>query len=115
MTEPATPTAVAAPVAGAALAGLVAGVSPEAAAGALCGALVFFISAREHPIIGRLLLFMVSFVMGVLFAPAMAGVSIPGIGPVNLPGPAAFVASTLVVTVSLAAIRSRGLVPSEPE
>lgn len=107
MAEPNSSVAVV--LTGAGITGVLAGVDPAAAVGALCGALVYFAQADELPIAKRLLFFMVSFVMGYLFSPLLARVRIEwlGVGPMTLPGPAAFVAAALVVTVTLAAIRSR--------
>lgn len=107
MAEPTSTGVLAAAMAGAGLAGALAGINPEAAVGALCGALVFFMSNQELPMFRRLAFLAISFVMGIMFAPALASVSMFGFGPINLPGPAAFISSALVITVTLAAIRQR--------
>lgn len=107
MAEPTSSGALAVSMAGASLAGVLAGITPEAAVGSLCGALVFFSSNHELPISRRLMFLGISFVMGILFAPALAKAELFGFGPLDLPGPAAFIASALVITVTLAAIRQR--------
>lgn len=107
MAEPSSTTLVAAGMFGAGLAGFMAGVNGDAAVGSLCGALLYFAAAQEIPMAKRLLFFCISFVMGYLFAPAMARAALFGFGPIDLPGPAAFISAALVVTVTLAAIRSR--------
>ncbi|MDH0334482.1 putative holin [Pseudomonas otitidis] len=109
MGEPAsTVGAVVAGAAGAGVAGFMTSVNGEAAVGALMGALIYFTTTRELPVVNRVIFFMVSFVMGYLFAPAIVGVEIMNTRPFQFPGPAAFAASCLVVAVSLAAIRRRG-------
>ena len=109
MAEPSTASVVAVSAVGAGLAGVLAGINGAAAVGALCGAVIFFIAASEFAVRTRLVLFLISFIMGYLFAPAVAKAKIEwlGVGPIDLPGPAAFMASAMVVTVTLAAIRSR--------
>lgn len=107
MAEPTSTGALAVGIAGAGLAGLMAGVTHEAAIGSLCGALLFFTTTQELPIWRRLMFLVISFVMGILFAPALAKAELFGFGPINLPGPAAFISSALVITVTLAAIRQR--------
>lgn len=110
MGEPASTTAsvVVAGAAGAGLAGVVTGVDTLAAIGALAGALVFFTTTEELPVWKRCIFFLVSFVMGYLFAPALVDFEIWSIRPFKYSGPAAFGAAVLVVTVALAAIRRRG-------
>lgn len=116
MAEPSSTAAVLAGVFGAGVVGMFAGVNGAAAVGALCGALIYFAAAQEIPLAKRLMYFLISFVMGYMFAPALAKAKIEvlGIGPIDLPGPAAFIGSALVVTMTLAAIRNKGpRLPSE--
>lgn len=115
MAEPASTTAsvVVAGAAGAGFAGLLAGIDPLAAIGALAGALLFFTTTEELPIWKRVLFLAVSFVMGYLFAPALVDVEVYGIRPFKYSGPAAFGAAVLVVTVALAAIKRRGRLSTE--
>jgi hypothetical protein len=94
--------------AGAGFAGYMAGVDVWAATGALLGALIYFTTTHELPIWQRVLFFIVSFVMGYMFAPGLVEAEFWGVRPFRFPGPAAFGASVLVVTVSLAAIKRRG-------
>lgn len=112
MAEPSSTTLAVAGLLGAGFAGFLAGVNAEAAVGSLCGALIFFVAAKEHPVAWRMVLFMVSFVMGYLFAPLLSATKLNAwgveFGPLNLPGPAAFIASAFVVTVTLVALKSRG-------
>lgn len=108
MSEPSSTAVVAAAGVGAGLSGLLAGFDVFAAVGALCGALIYFSSAQELPMPRRVMFFMISWVMGFLSAPAVAKAEVLGIGPIDLPALAAFVSSSLIVTVTLAAIRSRG-------
>lgn len=109
MSDPASPVAVAvAGAAGVGLAGFLAGINGESAVGALLGALIYFTTTRELGLLQRLLFFVVSFVMGYLFAPAIAEMEFWGVRPFAYRGPAAFAAAVLVVTVSLAAIKRRG-------
>lgn len=108
MAEPSSTSVVVAGAVGAGLTGALASVNADAAVGSLCGALIYFIVAKELPPATRLVCFLISFVMGYLFAPALAKAQILGIGPIEFPGPAAFIAAALVVTVTMAAIRSRG-------
>jgi len=105
MAEPSTTTIVAAGAGGAVFAGLLSGINAEAAVGALFGALIYFTTTRELPVWQRTLFFLTSFVMGYLLAPAVGEFELWGMHPFAFPGPAAFGASLLVVTVSLAAIR----------
>lgn len=107
MAEPGSTSLAVAGGVGAGLAGFLAGINGEAAVGALCGSLLYFAVTQELPLPRRMMFFAISFVMGYLFAPAMAKAQLFGIGPIDLPGPAAFIASALVVTVTLAAIRQR--------
>ena len=92
---------------GAGLAGYLASANAEAAVGALCGALLYFAASQELRLGKRILYFVISFIMGYLWAPALAKAEMFGVGPIDLPGPAAFVSAALVVVVTLAAIRSR--------
>lgn len=108
MAEPSSTATAFAVASGAGMAGLLAGIDANAAVGALCGAMLYFAAAQELPLAKRLLFFVISFVMGYLFSPALAKAQILGIGPIEFPGPAAFIAAALVVTATLAAIRSRG-------
>jgi hypothetical protein len=107
MAEPTSTGVLAAGMAGAGLAGILAGINPEAAVGSLCGALVFFSSNQELPIFRRLMFLAISFVMGILFAPMLAKAEFFGFGPIDLAGPSAFISSALVITVTLAAIKQR--------
>ena len=108
MGEPATTVgAVVVGVTGAGLAGYLATLNGEAAIGALLGALLYFTTTRELPVWQRALFFVVSFVMGYLFAPGLVDAEFWGVRPFRLAGPAAFAASVLVVTVALAAIKRR--------
>jgi len=108
MAEPSSTAVVAAAGVGAGLAGVWAGFDGAAAVGALCGALIYFASAHELPMPRRIMFFCISFVMGFLSAPAVARAEVFGIGPIELPALAAFICSALIVTVTLAAIRTRG-------
>lgn len=108
MAEPTSTGVVVAGAFGAGLAGMLAGINTEAAVGALCGAMVYFATTQELPVVRRLTFLLVSFVMGYLGAPALAKAEVMGIGPIEFPGPAAFICSALVITVTLAAIRRRG-------
>ncbi|MDP2244029.1 putative holin [Pseudomonas sp.] len=107
MAEPSTAAIVAAGALGAGFAGMLAGINAEAAVGALFGALLYFSTTKEMPVLQRTLFFLTSFVMGYLFSPAVGEFELWGMRPFAFPGPAAFGASLLVVTVSLAAIRKR--------
>lgn len=107
MAEPSSTSVVVAGAVGGGVAGMLAGISPEAAIGALCGSLLYFSFAREIPMAWRLIYFMISFIMGCLFAPAMAKAELFGLGPLDFPGPAAFIASAMVVTITLAAMRGK--------
>lgn len=98
---------------GVGVAGLMAGINGEAAVGALFGALLYFTTTRELPVWQRALFFLTSFVMGYLFSPALVEAEFWGMRPFAFPGPAAFGAAVLVVTVSLAAIKRRGLSDGE--
>lgn len=113
MSEPASTAVIVVGAAGAGLAGLMAGFDGAAAIGSLCGALIYFSAAQELPIRKRLTFFAISFVMGYLSAPAMARAEMFGIGPIEIPALAAFVCSALIVTVTLATIRSRGHMPEQ--
>lgn len=112
MTEPTTSAALASTaVAGtftAGLLGMLAGLNGEAATGALFGSLIYFTTTHELNLTKRVLFFITSFVMGYLFSPAIVDFEAFGIRPFAFPGPAAFGASLLVVSISLAAIRARG-------
>lgn len=112
MAEPSSTAALAAGAAGAGIAGVLAGIDSGAAIGALCGSLVFFATTEELPVPRRLIFFMVSLVMGYLCAPLLAEVQVLGIGPIKFPAPAAFIASALVVTVTLAVIKRRQSQPT---
>ncbi|WP_346829421.1 putative holin [Pseudomonas abietaniphila] len=116
MGEPASTTAsvVVAGAAGAGFAGLIAGVDSYAAVGALAGAIVFFMTTEELPVWKRLVFFLVSVVMGYLFAPAMGDFELWGVRPFRYSGPAAFGAAVLVVTVALAAIKRGGKLTDQP-
>ena len=107
MAEPSSTAAIAAGAAGAGLAGVLAGITPDAAVGSLCGALVFFSSNHELPIFRRLVYLVISFVMGIMFAPMLSRAELFGFGPIDLAGPSAFISSAMVVTVTLAAIKQR--------
>ncbi|WP_312905404.1 putative holin [Stutzerimonas nitrititolerans] len=107
MAEPTSTGVLTAGMAGAGIAGLLAGVDSAAAVGSLCGSVIYFISAKELPLPERLTYFLISFVMGYLLAPAITGIELWGIKPFTLPAPAAFGASLMVVTVSLAALKRR--------
>ncbi len=113
MSEPASTAVVVVGAAGAGLAGLMAGFDGAAAVGSLCGALIYFSASQELPIKERLMFFVISFVMGYLAAPAIARAEMFGIGPIEIPALAAFVCSALIVTVTLATIRSRGHKPEQ--
>ncbi|WP_394542929.1 putative holin [Azorhizophilus paspali] len=102
MAEPSTAGVVVAGVIGAGLM-----INGEAAVGALCGGCVYFIAHAELSIPSRIALSLVSVVMGYMAAPMLAGMTVFGVGPIDLPGPAAFVASSSVVTATLAAIKAR--------
>ncbi|MCY1340605.1 putative phage holin [compost metagenome] len=106
MAEPSTSTVAVAMASGVSL-GAMSAINPEAAVGALCGSLLYFSFAREVPMAWRLIYFLISFVMGYLCAPAMAQAELFGFGPIDFPGPAAFIASALVVTITLAAMRGK--------
>jgi len=108
MAEPSSTAVIAAAGVGAGLAGLWSGFDGAAAVGSLCGALIYFSAAHELPMGRRLMFFAVSFIMGYLAAPAVARAEVFGIGPIELPALAAFICSALIVTVTLAAIRTRG-------
>lgn len=104
-------TAVAVGVAGAGFAGMLVGFDADAGMGALCGALLFFISAEEHPIRSRLVMFLISLLMGYKFAPVVATAQFDmlgmSVGPLNLPAPAAFVSAAFVVAATLTTLRLR--------
>lgn len=112
MAEPAGTAAVAVGVAGAGFVGMMAGFNPDAAVGAICGAVLFFMASEEHPMRSRLVLFLISLVMGYYFAPVVADArfSMLGmdVGPLKLPAPAAFVSSAFVVSATLLTLRLRG-------
>jgi hypothetical protein len=115
MAEPASTTAsvVVLGAAGAGFAGLLTGIDLLAAIGAFAGALVFFTTTEELPVWKRAVFFLVSFVMGYLFSPALVDFEVWGIRPFKYPGPAAFGAAVLVVTVALAAIKRRGRIGAD--
>lgn len=87
--------------------GLFAGVDGDAATGALCGALIFFMARHELKLLPRVVYFLISLVMGYLFSPALTELTLWGIRPFVYSGPAAFGAALLVVTISLAALNRR--------
>jgi hypothetical protein len=93
---------------GVSAAGLLSGIDGNAATGALCGAMVFFLASRELPLIERALYFLISLIMGYLFSPGLTELELWGIRPFVYSGPAAFGAALMVVTLSLAALRRRG-------
>jgi len=107
MAEPTSTGALAVGIAGAGLAGVMAGVTHEAMVGSLCGALLFFTTTEERPVLQRLMFLAISFVMGILFAPLLAKAEFFGFGPIDLAGPSAFISSAMVITVTLAAIKQR--------
>lgn len=108
MTEPSSALmALAATIFGAGFAGFLSGLDGGALIGALCGSLLYFSTTRELPLPNRMTFFLISFVIGYMAAPALANAEMFGIGPIEIPGLAAFFASALVVTATLAAIRSR--------
>ncbi|MBD9657501.1 putative holin [Pseudomonas sp. WHRI 8822A] len=112
MSDPASAAAfTVAGAAGAGLAGFLAGVDGNAATGALCGALVFVMARPDLGLIERWVYFVVSFVMGYLFSPALTELEFQGIRPFAYSGPAAFAAAALVVTVTVVAIKRRGPAP----
>ncbi|MDH0894236.1 MULTISPECIES: putative holin [unclassified Pseudomonas] len=111
MGEPVSTSAGAMAVAGAAglgLAGFIAGINGEALTGALLGSLIYFTTTRELRVLQRLLFFLVSFVMGYLFSPAIVDFEVWGMRPFAYPAPAGFAAALLVVTVSLGLIKRFG-------
>jgi len=112
MAEPAGTAAVAVGVAGASFVGIMAGFNPDAAVGAICGAVLFFMASQEHPMRSRLVLFLISLVMGYLFSPVVAAAQFNvfgvNVGPLELPAPAAFVSAAFVVSATLTALRLRG-------
>lgn len=111
MGEPVTTTTGALAVAGAAglgVAGFIAGINGEAATGALLGALIYFTTTRELGLLKRLVFFLVSFVMGYLFAPAIVEFEAWGMRPFAYAAPAGFTAALLVVTISLGLIKKFG-------
>jgi len=93
---------------GVSAAGLFAGVDGNAATGAFCGALVFFMARPELGLFERLVYFGISLTMGYLFSPALTELTLWGIRPFAYSGPAAFAAAAMVVTLSIAAIKKRG-------
>lgn len=97
---------------GVGVAGVLAGVNTEAAVGALFGALLYITTTRELPLWQRGLFFLTSFVMGYLLSPAVGDLEVFGVHPFAFPGPAAFICSVLVVTLSLNAIK-RGALPAQ--
>ena len=108
MGEPVSTSAGVVAVAGAAglgIAGFIAGINGEALTGALLGALIYFTTTRELGVALRVLFFMISFVMGYLFAPAIVEFEVWGMHPFAYPAPAGFAAALLVVTVSLGLIK----------
>lgn len=102
MAEPSTTGIV---VAGAIGAGLM--INGEAAIGALCGGVVYFVANAELSILSRVTLSLVSVIVGYMFAPVVSGMTVFGVGPIDLPGPAAFIASSGVITAALAAIKAK--------
>lgn len=107
MSEPTTVGVVVAGAAGAGVAGALAAIDPDAAMGALLGALVYFTTTRELPIWQRCLFFLVSWVMGYKAAPALVEITLWGVRPFAYSTLSAFAAALLVVTISLAAINRR--------
>lgn len=107
MTEPSSSLAALAGIFGAGFAGFLSGIDSGAAIGALCGSLVYFSTTKELPLPNRMTFFMISFVIGYMSAPALAQAQLFGVGPIEVSGIAAFFGSALVVTATLAAIRSR--------
>lgn len=95
---------------GAGAAGFMAGLDGQAVIGSLGGALVYFSTTKELPMPNRIIFFLVSFFIGYMAAPAIAKAEMFGIGPIEVTGIGAFIASALVVTATLAAIRSRSVV-----
>lgn len=112
MAEPSSTAAIAAGAAGVGIAGILAGIDSGAAVGALCGSLVFFATTEELPMLRRVIFFVVSLVMGYVSTPLLAEAQILGIGPIKFSAPAAFIASALVVTVTLAVIKRRQSQPT---
>lgn len=111
MAEPGPITAVA--LAGGATVGIMTNFNPECAIGAMLGALLYFMWAQEVPMVKRLVYFLISFIMGYLFAPLIskASITLPFLGtfgPIDLPGPAAFLGAAFIVSVTLAILRGRG-------
>ena len=102
MAEPSSGTLVVAAAIGAGLL-----INGEAAIGALCGGIIYFVASAEVTIWTRIVLTFVSVVMGYISAPMLANVELMGFGPINMPGPAAFVASSGIVTVTLAAVKAK--------
>lgn len=104
-------TAVVVGVAGAGVVGMMAGFNPDAAVGAICGAVLFFMASQEHPMRSRLVLFLISLVMGYLFSPVVAAAKFSmfgvDVGPLELPAPAAFVSAAFVVSATLTTLRLR--------
>lgn len=107
MAEPTSTAAGTVAVVGGGLVGILYGIDTNAAIGALCGALVYLSAAREVPALKRIMYFVISLVMGYQFAPELASSQIFGFQPITLTGPAAFVASALVIVTTLAAIRDK--------
>jgi len=96
---------------------LAAAINGDAVVGALCGAVMFFIAANEHPMKHRLILFCISLVMGYAFAPIVAAAQVDvfgvKIGPLELPAPAAFVSAAFIVSATLTALCLRSKQASE--
>lgn len=93
---------------GVSAAGLLSGVDGNAATGALCGAVLFFMASRELGLVERLVYFAISLVMGYLFSPGLTEFVIWGFRPFVYSGPAAFGAALMVVTLSHIALKWRG-------
>lgn len=93
---------------GVSAAGLLSGIDGNAATGAMCGAVLFFLASREFGLAERLLYFVISLIMGYLFSPGLTEFEVWGFRPFVYSGPAAFGASLMVVTLSHIALKWRG-------
>lgn len=107
MSEPLSGLALCGLGALACLGSIMAGADGNAATGALAGSLVFVIARPDLPVFPRVVLFFVSLVMGYLFSPALGELELWGMRPLAYSGPAAFAASSLVVSITMAWIKKR--------
>ncbi len=101
MAEPSTTAAAGTASLIAALLALLPGIDPDAAIGAFCGALLFFISGKqEFPLWIRLAYLPISFVIGYLGGPSLLG------DYLEATAVSAFIGASITVTAGIRVIES---------